>query len=175
MPRWVAWPTCSRSSWASWATAGAGHGGGDARDYAGQLRWLAAMGQFMVQNHRRGEPFWSTFFRGGVQPAGESDDKAASTRPFWTQRDGRCVARPCHGRSQLPGRQRRGLPADLRCGTPGFLSDQGHVPATLIRYCKTSGRACVGEVRLSRLNSTLGINSACWLTTKHPCRALNRC
>ncbi len=30
---------------------------------------LVAMGQFLVQSRRRGEPFWTTFFRGGAQPA----------------------------------------------------------------------------------------------------------
>ncbi len=30
---------------------------------------LVAMGQFLVQSHSRGEPFWRTFFRGGAQPA----------------------------------------------------------------------------------------------------------
>ena len=29
---------------------------------------LVAMGQFLVQSRRRGEPFWRTFFRGGAQP-----------------------------------------------------------------------------------------------------------
>ena len=29
---------------------------------------LVAMGQFLVQSTRRGEPFWRTFFRGGAQP-----------------------------------------------------------------------------------------------------------
>ena len=29
---------------------------------------LVAMGQFLVQSHRRGEPFWRTFFKGGAQP-----------------------------------------------------------------------------------------------------------
>ncbi len=43
---------------------------------------LVAMGQFLVQSHRRGEPFWSTFFRGGAQPAGGRDDRAGFAAPF---------------------------------------------------------------------------------------------
>ncbi len=35
---------------------------------------LVAMGQFLAQSVRRGEPFWRTFFRGGAQPDGGRDD-----------------------------------------------------------------------------------------------------
>lgn len=34
---------------------------------------LVAMGQFLVQSHHRGEPFWRSFFQGGAQPGGEID------------------------------------------------------------------------------------------------------
>ena len=34
---------------------------------------LIAMGQFLAQSVRRGEPFWRTFFRGGAQPRGGRD------------------------------------------------------------------------------------------------------
>jgi hypothetical protein len=34
---------------------------------------LVAMGQFLVQSRRRGEPFWRTFFKGGAQPAQGQD------------------------------------------------------------------------------------------------------
>ena len=34
---------------------------------------LIAMGQYLVQSVRRGEPFWRTFFRGGAQPKGSQD------------------------------------------------------------------------------------------------------
>lgn len=34
---------------------------------------LVAMGQFLVQSYRRGEPFWRTFFKGGAQPPSESE------------------------------------------------------------------------------------------------------
>ena len=37
------------------------------------LDQLVAMGQFLAQSVRRGEPFWRTFFRGGAQPAGGRD------------------------------------------------------------------------------------------------------
>ncbi len=37
---------------------------------------LVAMGQFLVQSRRRGEPFWRTFFQGGAQPDGDRDDSA---------------------------------------------------------------------------------------------------
>ncbi|SEP43564.1 vitamin K epoxide reductase family protein [Nitrosovibrio sp. Nv6] len=35
---------------------------------------LVAMGQYLAQSMRRGEPFWCTFFRGGAQPDGSQDD-----------------------------------------------------------------------------------------------------
>ncbi len=34
---------------------------------------LVAMGQYLVQSHRRGEPFWPTFLRGGAQPQDDRD------------------------------------------------------------------------------------------------------
>ncbi len=34
---------------------------------------LVAMGQFLVRSHRRGEPFWRTFFTGGAEPEGGQD------------------------------------------------------------------------------------------------------
>jgi len=37
---------------------------------------LVAMGQFLVQSHRRGEPFWRTFFTGGASP-GSGKDRSA--------------------------------------------------------------------------------------------------
>lgn len=36
---------------------------------------LVAMGQFLVQSHHRGEPFWRTFLMGGADPNGGRDDK----------------------------------------------------------------------------------------------------
>lgn len=35
---------------------------------------LVAMGQFLVQGHRRGEPFWRTFFMGGASPGSGRDE-----------------------------------------------------------------------------------------------------
>ena len=35
---------------------------------------LVAMGQFLAQSRRRGEPFWRTFFKGGAQPDVGRDD-----------------------------------------------------------------------------------------------------
>ena len=43
---------------------------------------LVAMGQFLVQSHRRGEPFWRTFFRGGAQPSPAQDDHAGFDAPL---------------------------------------------------------------------------------------------
>jgi nucleoside-diphosphate-sugar epimerase len=34
---------------------------------------LVAMGQFLVHSYRAGQPFWSTFFRGGTMPDGAED------------------------------------------------------------------------------------------------------
>lgn len=36
---------------------------------------LVAMGQFLVQGHRRGESFWRNFFMGGVSPRQRCNDK----------------------------------------------------------------------------------------------------
>ncbi len=43
---------------------------------------LVAMGQFLVQSHRRGEPFWRTFFKGGAQPAEQQDHHAGFDAPL---------------------------------------------------------------------------------------------
>jgi uncharacterized membrane protein len=43
---------------------------------------LVAMGQFLVQSHRRGEPFWRTFFMGGADPKGGRDDKPGFDAPI---------------------------------------------------------------------------------------------
>ena len=43
---------------------------------------LVAMGQFLVQSHRRGEPFWRTFFKGGAQPAQQQDRQAGFDAPL---------------------------------------------------------------------------------------------
>ena len=42
---------------------------------------LVAMGQFLVQSHKRGEPFWRTFFKGGAQPATQQDRHADFDAP----------------------------------------------------------------------------------------------
>jgi hypothetical protein len=43
---------------------------------------LVAMGQFLVQSHGRGEPFWRTFFMGGADPNGGRDDKPGFGAPL---------------------------------------------------------------------------------------------
>jgi nucleoside-diphosphate-sugar epimerase/uncharacterized membrane protein len=46
---------------------------------------LVATGQFLVQSHRRGEPFWRTFFKGGAQPApmhGQRDTRPGFDAPW---------------------------------------------------------------------------------------------
>jgi len=43
---------------------------------------LVAMGQFLVQDHRRGGRFWNTFFRGGAQPEGRCDDHPGFEAPL---------------------------------------------------------------------------------------------
>lgn len=43
---------------------------------------LVAMGQFLVQSHRRGESFWRTFFMGGADPSGGHDDKPSFGAPL---------------------------------------------------------------------------------------------
>jgi hypothetical protein len=43
---------------------------------------LVAMGQFLVQDHRRGGAFWRTFFRGGAQPDGGRDDQPGFEAPL---------------------------------------------------------------------------------------------
>ncbi|WP_149193597.1 vitamin K epoxide reductase family protein [Luteimonas suaedae] len=43
---------------------------------------LVAMGQYLVQDHRRGGSFWRTFFRGGAQPGGGRDDMPGFDAPL---------------------------------------------------------------------------------------------
>ena len=43
---------------------------------------LVAMGQYLVQDHRRGGSFWRTFFKGGAQPGGGRDDKPGFDAPL---------------------------------------------------------------------------------------------
>ncbi|MEO8409436.1 MAG: NAD-dependent epimerase/dehydratase family protein [Propionivibrio sp.] len=49
---------------------------------------LVAMGQYLVQSTRRGEPFWRTFFKGGAQPvpaaaaSGARDQHAGAAAPL---------------------------------------------------------------------------------------------
>ncbi len=43
---------------------------------------LVAMGQFLVQSHRRGEPFWRTFFQGGAQPLQGQDEHPGFDAPI---------------------------------------------------------------------------------------------
>ena len=43
---------------------------------------LVAMGQFLVQDHRRGGSFWRTFFQGGAQPDGGRDEQPGFDAPL---------------------------------------------------------------------------------------------
>lgn len=43
---------------------------------------LVAMGQYLAQSVRRGEPFWRTFFRGSAQPDGAQDQHADFDAPL---------------------------------------------------------------------------------------------
>ncbi len=43
---------------------------------------LVAMGQYLAQSVRRGEPFWRTFFKGGAQPDGSRDDSPGFDAPL---------------------------------------------------------------------------------------------
>lgn len=43
---------------------------------------LVAMGQFLVQSRRRGEPVWRTFFLGGADPHGGRDDQPGFGAPM---------------------------------------------------------------------------------------------
>jgi len=43
---------------------------------------LVATGQYLVQSHRRDEPFWRTFFKGGAQPDGGRDDQPGFDAPL---------------------------------------------------------------------------------------------
>lgn len=43
---------------------------------------LVAMGQYLVQSHRRGEPFWRTFFTGGASPGSGQDHHAGFDAPL---------------------------------------------------------------------------------------------
>jgi hypothetical protein len=43
---------------------------------------LVAMGQFLVQNTKRGRPFWRAFFRGDALPGGTKDEHPGFGAPF---------------------------------------------------------------------------------------------
>jgi len=43
---------------------------------------LVAMGQFLVQSHRRGEPLWRTFFTGGASPGSGQDRRPGFDAPL---------------------------------------------------------------------------------------------
>jgi len=43
---------------------------------------LVAMGQFLVQSHRRGEPLWRTFFTGGASPGSGRDAQPGFDAPL---------------------------------------------------------------------------------------------
>ncbi len=43
---------------------------------------VVAMGQYLVQSSRRGEPFWRTFFKGGAQPDGKRGDTPGFDAPI---------------------------------------------------------------------------------------------
>ncbi len=43
---------------------------------------LVAMGQFLVQSYRRGEPFWRIFLTGGADPSGGQDNKPGFGGPL---------------------------------------------------------------------------------------------
>src|SRR5438093_12045508 len=43
---------------------------------------LVAMGQYLVQSHRRGEPFWRIFFTGGASPGSGQDAHAGFDAPL---------------------------------------------------------------------------------------------
>jgi hypothetical protein len=53
---------------------------------------LVAMGQFLVHSHRAGQPFWSTFFRGGVMPDGAEDQSPGFAASSFAEM-GRAMAR----------------------------------------------------------------------------------
>ena len=56
---------------------------GDGYDIAIKgLDELVAIGQFLVQDHRRGGKFWRTFFRGGAQPDGACDHHPGFDAPL---------------------------------------------------------------------------------------------
>jgi hypothetical protein len=52
---------------------------------------LVAMGQFLVHSHRTGQPFWSTFFRGGIMPDGAEDKSPGFEASSFTEM-GRAMA-----------------------------------------------------------------------------------
>jgi hypothetical protein len=43
---------------------------------------LVAMGQFLVHSHRRGKPFWRTFFRGDAEPGAGRDEQPGFGDPL---------------------------------------------------------------------------------------------
>jgi nucleoside-diphosphate-sugar epimerase len=46
---------------------------------------VVAMGQYMLRSVREGRPFWRTFFKGGPEPSGGTDDKDDFSAPLASQ------------------------------------------------------------------------------------------
>ena len=118
---------------------------------------LVAMGQFLVQSHRRGEPFWRTFFRGGASPGSDGDRQAGFDAPLakslasafrgvtarWT-----LVASALLGVSLMFKR--------LLFGTEGSMADSDHLVGALIVTVAVSAMAEVGRL-LRFINVAFGI------------------
>lgn len=118
---------------------------------------LVAMGQFLVQSHRRGEPFWRTFFMGGASPGSGQDD-----RPDFDAALSKSAASALRG-VQVPWTLAActllgaGLMfTRLIFGTEPPMADSDHLMGALIITVAISAMAEVGRL-LRFINVALGL------------------
>lgn len=118
---------------------------------------LVAMGQFLIQSRRRGEPFWRTFFMGGASPGSGQDDRADFDAPL-----SKAAASAVRGVSvpwTLAASTLLGaglLFTRLIFGTEAPMADSDHLVGALIITVAISAMAEVGRL-LRFINVALGL------------------
>jgi nucleoside-diphosphate-sugar epimerase/uncharacterized membrane protein len=118
---------------------------------------LVAMGQFLVQSHRRGEPFWRTFFRGGASPGSGRDEHPDFDAPL-----GKAIASAVRG-VQVPWTLAASTLLGMALmftrpifGTEPPMADSDHLVGALIVTVAISAMAEVGRL-LRFINVAFGL------------------
>ncbi|MDP3857738.1 MAG: vitamin K epoxide reductase family protein [Stagnimonas sp.] len=118
---------------------------------------LVAMSQFLVQGHRRGEPFWRTFFMGGASPGSGRDE-----HPDFDAPPGKAISSALRG-VQIPWTLAACtllgaalMFTRLAFGTEPPMADSDHLVGALIVTVAISAMAEVGRL-LRFINVVLGL------------------